>query len=159
MKRNMNSVVAAYETQLKQGDIQVAYRSLLSFVMSLKADFEHAYSKEFSFGNVSPGYLDYSYFSCFNSFLRERKLRFGIVLNHHDIRFELWLMGQNSDVQKKYWELLKSSKWNAERSEMPKYSIIEIVLVERPDFNNLDALSAKIRTTAIGLTEEILPLL
>ena len=36
-----------------------------------------------------------------NEFLRERKLRFGIVLNHEKMKFELWLMGQNAGIQKK----------------------------------------------------------
>ena len=29
-------------------------------------------------------------------------------------------MGQNANVQKKYWEILKNSKWNSDRNKMPK---------------------------------------
>lgn len=45
-------------------------------------------------GNISSGYMDYSYFPFTTTdFLRTHKLRFGAVLNHPQMRFELWLMG------------------------------------------------------------------
>ena len=40
----------------------------------------------------------------FNESLRSHKLRFGIVLNHEKLSFELRFMGQNVEIQKKYWK-------------------------------------------------------
>jgi hypothetical protein len=38
---------------------------------------------------------------------------------------------------------------------MPKYSVIETVLVENPDFNNLELLTEKIKNRAIQISDEI----
>ena len=71
------------------------------------------------------------------------------------MRFELWLMGQNAKNQANYWELLKNTKWNKDRSGMPRYSVLEAILIEEPDFNNLDILTDEITNRAINLAEEI----
>ena len=39
---------------------------------------------------------------------------------------------------------------------MPKYSILEAILVENPDFNNLNDLTKLIETKMISTSEEIL---
>lgn len=89
----------------------------MRYMMHLKAYFSRYLPDTFSIGNISPGYLDFTYFPFFDDFLRERKLRLGIVLNHQSLQFELWLMGQNALVQQDYWELLKTSKWNRKRTD------------------------------------------
>ena len=71
------------------------------------------------FGQILFSNKAYTYFPVFNQFLRNQKLRFGVVLNHEKMQFEFWLMGQNADVQRAYWELLKDSVWNSGRKEMP----------------------------------------
>jgi hypothetical protein len=71
------------------------------------------------------------------------------------MRFEIWLLGQTIDIQKKYWKLLKTTEWNKDKTEMPKYSVIETVLVENPDFNNLELLTEKIKNRAIQISDEI----
>lgn len=144
MDKPLNEYVAAYQKALIKSDVPIAYERLLKYTMALKAHFEKTFSDGYSFGNVSPGYMDFSYFPFFNGVLREKKLRFGIVLNHRQMRFELWLMGQNAEVQKEYWQQLKNTEWNRGRVEMPRYSVLEAVLVESPDFDDLDALSMKI---------------
>lgn len=153
--KSLNDYIAVYKELLKQGDIQIAYENLRKYVMTLKAHFSKKFKDRYSFGNVSPGYMDFTYFPFFDDFLRSRKLRFGIVLNHRKMRFELWLMGQNAEDQVNYWELLKNTKWNKGRSVMPRYSVLEAILIEEPDFNNLDILTAGIINHAISLTEEI----
>lgn len=156
MKNSMNEAVAAYKQQLEIGDIQVAYQSLVKYVMSLKAHFTKTLWDKYSFGNVSPGYMDYTYFPFFNKFLRSKKLRFGIVLNHSQMRFELWLMGQNAQVQKDYWEFLKATEWNQHLTAMPTYSVLETVLVEHPDFNDLATLSIEIEKNTTSLVDQII---
>lgn len=156
MDKKLNDYVKIYKVQLEKGDIQIAYEHLLKYVMSLKAYFQNTQSDSFSFGNVSPGYMDFTYFPFFNDFLREKKLRFGIVLNHQQMRFELWLMGQNAETQSRYWELLKATKWNKNRTTMPRYSVLEATLVENPNFNDLDSLSATIVSVCMGVAKEIM---
>lgn len=153
---SMTECVAAYKQQLKQGDIRIAYEFLVKYLMSLKTHCEREYSDKYKFGSVSPGYMDYTYFPFFNDALRANKLRFGVVLNHQEIRFELWLMGQNAKAQKDYWEFLKSTEWNKERTVMPKYSVLDTTLVADPDFSALDDLTVRITKSALSTAEEIL---
>lgn len=154
--KNFSEYVAVYKEQLQKEDIQKAYEGLIKYVMVLKSHFSKELSDKFLFGNISPGYMDFTYFPFFNDFLREQKLRFGIVLNHKKVRFELWLMGQNLEIQRNYWNLLKTSQWNKEQIAMPKYSVLEVILVENPDFNELDILTSKIEQEAIILVHEII---
>lgn len=156
MSKSMNEYVEIYKKQLEKGDIQVAYEGLLKYLNNLKAYLSNNLSDKYRFGNLCRGYLDYTYFPFFNEFLRSKKLRFGIVLNHHDMRFELWLMGQNAKVQERYWELLKTTEWNQGLTAMPKYSVLEVILAEHPNFNNPDALSKEIEKNATCLVEEIM---
>lgn len=156
MEKRLSDYISAYKVQLESGDIKIAYERLIKYMMALKADCEKEFSGRYSFGTVSPGYMDFTYFSFFDAFLRDKKLRFGIVLNHKKMRFELWLMGQNADVQKRYWGLLKSSVWNKNQPVMPRYSVLETVLVEEPDFDNLDKLTKEIEAKAGAFSGEIL---
>ena len=119
----------------------------------LKGDLSRAFSEEYVFGNVSPGYMDFTYFPFYNEFLRSKKLRFGIVLNHKKMCFELWLMGQNEQLQLEYWDLLKSTKWNKNR---PQYSVLEAVLVASPNFDDLTALSVEIKQETEKVVKEVL---
>lgn len=155
MEKGMNDYAEIYKNQLQQGDIQIAYERLLKYMMALRTHLEK--NTEFQVGNVSPGYLDFSYFPFFNEYLRTRKLRFGIVLNHKEMCFELWLMGQNANVQAKYWGALKDSKWNRHLTSMPRYSVLETVLVAKPDFDDLDALALMIEKETLGQVEQIMP--
>lgn len=156
MNKTTNQYITAYQVALLQGDIQIAYERLIKTVMAMKVYFEKVSGTRYSFGNVSPGYMDYTYFPFYDEFLRTRKLRFGIVLNHKQMCFEIWLMGQNAQVQKEYWELLKATKWNERQVAMPRYSVLETVLVEHPDFDNQDALFIQIHDAAAPLAEEVI---
>ena len=155
MDKKLSEYIYAYKSQMEIGDIQVAYEKLVKYVMTLKAHFEKYYSDKYSFGNVSPGYMDFTYFPFFDAFLRSERLRFGIVLNHSKMRFELWLMGQNAETQKTYWDLLKDTVWNRSQSVMPKYSVFEAVLVEVPNFDDMDTLTSEIVSKANTLSDEI----
>lgn len=64
-------------------------------------------------------------------------------------------MGQNADVQNRYWEILKLSQWNQDRKEMPQYSVLEVILENRIDFNNKETMTQNIITGAMSLASEI----
>lgn len=153
---NLNKYVSIYKEQLEKGDILIAYNELVKFVMKLRTDFIKNLSDQYSFAGILHGYMDYTHFYYSNDYLKHKKLKLGLVLNHLDMRFEVWLLGNTIPNQKKYWELLKTTKWNKNKTEMPKYSILETTLVENPDFNNLNALSEQIETNMIKVSDEIL---
>jgi|SRR5690554_4403260 len=153
---NLNKYVAVYKEQLDKGDILVAYNELVKFVMNLRTTFIKRLSDKYSFSGILHGYMDYTYFYYSNDFLKTKKLKLGLVLNHLEMRFEVWLLGNTKPIQKKYWELSKNTKWNNNKNEMSEYSILEAILVEKPDFNNFDKLTEQIETKMIKASEEIL---
>ncbi|MEE4000836.1 hypothetical protein V1T75_10840 [Tenacibaculum sp. FZY0031] len=153
--KSLNDYVAVYKEQLQKGEILIAYNELVKFVMRLRTDFMKNLSDQYTFAGILHGYMDYTYFYYSNAFLKSKKLKFGLVLNHLEMRFEVWLLGNTLPIQKKYWELLKSTKWHKDTEEMPKYSIIEAVLVVHPDFNDLNRLAKQIETKMIRVSEEI----
>ena len=124
--------------------------------MNLRTTFIKRLSDKYSFSGILHGYMDYTYFYYSNDFLKTKKLKLGLVLNHLEMRFEVWLLGNTKPIQKKYWELSKNTKWNNNKNEMSEYSILEAILVEKPDFNNLDKLTEQIETKMIKASEEIL---
>lgn len=151
MEKDISKSIEIYKNQLIQGDIRRAYILLIRYIGELKAKFPEQYST----GNISLGYLDYTYFPFFNAYLRQHKLRFGIVLNHMKMQFELWLMGQNATVQKKYWELLRNTDWNKDVKAMPQYSVLEVCLESNIDFSNKNFMTNKIFNDAISLAEQV----
>ena len=151
MENDVQKSIEIYKEQLSYGYIRTAYLVLTRYVAELKSRF----SAQYKTGNISFGYLDYTYFPFFNQYLRNQKLRFGVVLNHEKMQFELWLMGQNADVQRKYWEILKNSAWNHDRKEMPKYSVLEIALENHIDFNDKENMTRNIISRSISLSLEI----
>lgn len=68
-------------------------------------------------------------------------------------------LGNTIAIQKEYWNLLKSTKWNIDKSEMPQYSILEAVIIDNPDFNNLELLSQKFHKNMVQVTDESIELL
>ena len=155
MEKTLNEYIVAYKKQLEKGDIQQAYKGLLKYIFTVKS---HLSKKmcEFTFGNTSQGYMDYTYIPFFNDYLKSNNLRFGIVLNHRKIRFELWLMGQNAKVQEKYWGMLKDTEWNKNRTIMPKYSVLEVTLVENPNFDDLETLTQEIEKRVFLFSKDII---
>ena len=156
MSENINSCISLYKEQVGKSEFQKAYMFLLKYLMHVKTGFEKAFPKEYSCGNISPGYMDFSYFSFSDDYLQGKKLRFGIALNHVEMRFELWLLGQNKEIQNRYWDILKTSPWNQGRTTKPQYSELEIVLVDNPDFEDIDKLTTAIVNSAAEEADRVI---
>jgi len=157
--KNLNDIVAIYKEELRKGDILIAYNELVKFVMTTRTELAKKLDHQYSFAKVLHGYMDYTYFYYTNEFLKNKKLKLGVVLNHLEMRFEIWLLGNTIPIQKTYWGLLKETKWNKDKMEMPKYSILEAVIIDNPDFNNLHKLSEKIYKQLIEVSDEIIDVL
>lgn len=154
--KKLNDYVNEYKKQLEKGDIQQGYEGLVKYVMSLKTSLSKNLSDSYSFGNVFQGYMDYTYFYYSNEFLKKRKLKMGLVLNHRNMQFEIWLLGQTALIQDKYWEYFKKTKWNKDRDTKPTYSILETVLIENPDFNDLKFLSQQVEDKLLVISKEVI---
>ena len=147
-----------YKKQLEKGAIQKAYQGLMEYIMDLRTHFQTKYPDYFVSGSIYYGYMDMTYFSFIPPSLKERKLKPAIVFVHGTFRFEVWLAASNKKVQSKYWELIKDSGWDVYRlvPTIKGYdSIIEDVLVEEPDFSDLDTLTEQIERGTLDFIKDV----
>ena len=147
-----------YRKQLEKGDIQEAYRGLMEYIMGLRAHFKRKYPGYFVSGSIYYGYMDMTYFSVMPESLKRRNLKVAIVFLHDSFRFEVWLGGYNKKVQAEYWRLFKDKKWNKYRIVSTTEgvdSILEYIVVNNPDFSNLDALTNQIENGALKFIADV----
>jgi hypothetical protein len=147
-----------YRKQLEKGAIQGAYKGLMEYIMSLRTHFKNKYPDYFVSGSIYYGYMDMTYFSFFPKSFKDRKLKIAIVFLHDAFRFEVWLAGNNKQVQSKYWKLIKESDWNKYHVVSTTNgvdSIVEYILVEDPDFSDLDALTEKIERATLKFIKDV----
>jgi len=147
-----------YKKQLQNGIVQKAYQGLMNYIMGLRSYFEKRYPDYSVSGSIYFGYMDMTYFSFFPESLKLRKLKVGIVFVHEAFRFEVWLFGYNKSVQAKYWKLFKESGWS--KYKVPSAikgvdSILEGILVENPDFSDLEVLAKQIERETLKFIEDV----
>ncbi len=150
--------VGEYRRQLEKGAVQKAYRGLMDYIMSLRTHLKNQYPGYFVSGTLYYGYMDMTYFSFFPESLGKRQLKVAVVFLHEAFRFEAWLAGSNKQVQSKYWKLFKDSGWDKYRLVPTTHgadSILESVLVETPDFCDLDALTKQIEKGTLKFIKDV----
>ena len=108
------------------------------------------------------GYMDMTYFAFTPSALKNIKLKIAIVFLHEECKFELWLAGNNRQIQADYIELL--SHKNIGRYALSQMhpgvdSIIASLIVEQPDFDNPDELKKQIEVKTIEFAKDITSML
>ncbi len=102
--------------------------------------------------------MDMTYFSFTPESLKRQKLKIAIVFVYDTFRFEVWLAGSNKNVQNKYWKLFQESDFDS--YHIPSNikgvdSILEHILVENPDFSDLDTLTDQIETDTLKFINDI----
>ncbi len=155
---SFSEYINEYRKQIRRGAIQQAYKGLMEYIMDLRTHFKNKYPDHFISGSVYYGYMDMTYFSFQPKSLKERGLKIAIVFIHDAFRFEVWLAGYNKQVQTKYWNLFKESVWKQYHlvpSTEGVDSIMEHVLVEEPDFSELESLTKKIERETMKFIEEV----
>jgi hypothetical protein len=155
---SFNEYMIEYKKQLEKGAIQEAYKGLMEYVMNLRTYFKNKYPDYFVSGSIYYGYMDMTYFALFPKSLKLRRLKVAIVFIHDTFKFEVWLAGTNKQFQSKYWKIFNESNWN-------KYpivpttkgvdSIIEYVLVDTPDFSDLNTLTKQIEKKTLKFITDI----
>ena len=147
-----------FREQLKKGTIQAAYRVLLDYIMHLRTHFQKSLPGCDVPGNVYQGYMDMTYFSIIPPSLKQHKLKIAVVFVYDTFRFEVWLSGYNRQVQAKYWQLVRDSGWEQYRlvdDPLKADSILEHILVEEPDFDDLDKLTRQIEKDTLAFISEV----
>jgi hypothetical protein len=147
-----------YRKQIEKGVIKEAYKGLMGYIMDLRTHFKHKYPNYYVSGSIYYGYMDMTYFSFFPKSLKDLKLKIAIVFIHDTFKFEVWLAGINKQVQSKYWKLFNESDWNKYHivsTTKGVDSIIEYVLVDNPDFSDLDILTRQIERETLKFIEDV----
>ncbi len=147
-----------YKKQVSKGAVPKAYKGLMEYIMGLRTHFKNKYPDYFVSGNIYYGYMDMTYFSCTPESLKNQNLKIAIVFVHNTFRFEVWLGGYNKQVQSKYWKLFKEGDWNKYHlvpTTEGMDSIIEHVLVDNPDFSDLDALTKRIESETLQFIKDV----
>ena len=146
-----------YRKQMERGVIKEAYRRLMEYLMNLRLYFKNKYPNYFV-GALYEGYMDMTYFSFSPQALKDQKLRIAIVFIHDTVRFEVWLAGYNKEVQTKFWKLFKESDWDKYHivpTTKGVDSILEYILVENPDFSDLDNLTEQIEKGTLKFVKDV----
>lgn len=148
-----------YQRQLSRGRVRTFYVGIIQYMLSLKNNFADKYRKELIIGSFYQGYMDITYFSVTTKNLREKNLKVIVAFEHDKMRFIAYFVGQNKQVQKTYWDLLKNSDVDKYKlSENPDIYILEESLSEKEDLKDLDALAEKIEQKVMEFVNEAVKL-
>lgn len=156
--KSFNKCMDAYKEQLKEGSIQVAYKGLMEYIMSLRIYLSNKYPDYNVPSNIYFGYMDMTYFSVIPKSFKDKKLKIAIVFNYETFGFEVWLSAVNKNILTKYWNLMKDRNWDNYRIVKPGKgidSILEYTIVNNPDFSNLDNLTKKIEKGTLIFIKDI----
>lgn len=155
---SLNEYIDDFKIQLEKGTIQKAYQGLIKYIMDLRTYFNKNYPESIVSGSIYHGIMDMTFFTFTPKSLKPRKAKIAIVFKYDSFQFEIWLTGYNKQIQSEYWKLFKESGWN----KYPIVSttkgvdaIVETVLVENPDFSDLDKLTSQIETGTLKFTADI----
>lgn len=154
---SLNESVREYTAQLQQGQIQKAYKGIMTFMSALKTYLESRH-EEFAATGLYFGYMDMTYFAFTPQELKQRSLKIAIVYLHEQNRFEAWLGGANRKVQAEYIKALKRTDIGSFRlSEVSPGvdSIIELQILEQPDFDKPEELMQVIESKVLEFAESI----
>ncbi len=147
-----------YKKQLKKGDIKKAYNGLIQYFKNLRSHFNDKYPDFLVSNNIYPGYMDITYFHFFPKSLKPRKLKIVILFIHGTFRFEVWLAGNNKKIQTKYLELFNENNWkkyHLASTTIGVDSILDHILIDSPDFRELDTLTKQIERGTLKFIKDI----
>lgn len=158
---SMNSYIEEYTKLLRKGHIQKAYKGIMTFMSGLKKYMENK-CPEYTSSALYFGYMDMSYFAFTPLKLKEKNLKIAVVYLHEQNRFEVWLIGVNRRVQAEYIEKMKHidiRDYKLSHINPGVDSIIELQIVEHPNFDYVEDLRQKVESKTMEFAENILSIL
>jgi hypothetical protein len=158
---SINKYIMEYTAQLSKGQIQKAYKGIMIFMSELRSYLESGYP-DYTAGSLYLGYMDMTYFAFTPTDLKNKKLKIAVVYMHEKGAFEVWLAGNNRKIQAEYIALLSNgniSKYNVSQVIPGVDSIIESILVEKPDFDHPEALKKQIEKKTMEFIRDITSIL
>lgn len=136
-----------FKALLEDGRIIDAYQGLTAYFRHLRSHFESTFPHYEVPGSIYYGYLDMTYFSILTPALKDRLLKVAVVLVYQPFRVEVWLSGRNRKVQEEISCSIRQAGWQAyplTPDPGKADSVLSQVLIEDPDFSDLEDLTARI---------------
>ena len=158
---SINEYIKEYTTQLRKGQIQKAYKGIMTFMSELRSYLESRYP-DYTAGSLYFGYMDMTYFAFTPADLKNKKLKIAVVYLHEKGVFEVWLAGNNRKIQAEYIALMSSEnigKYKLSQVIPGVDSIIESILVEKPDFDHPEELKKQIEKKTMAFVKDIISIL
>ncbi len=144
--KDLNEYVIAYQKQLQEGKIQIAYKGIMSFMGNLKSYLSDMHS-DYLVGALYFGYMDMTYFAITTTELKDKQLKIAVVYLHQENCFELWLSATNKKIQAQYIDKLKDKDLKGYKLSVSQPgidSIIESRIIDHPNFNELTSLKVEL---------------
>lgn len=154
---SLNQCIHEYTIQLRRGQIQKAYKGIMMFMTGLSQYLQSRYPNH-AVSALYFGYMDMTYFAFTPPDLKNRKLKIAIVYLHEEGRFEAWLGGVNRKVQAEFIDLLSQKEVGPYKRSIVSPgvdSILETILVEQPDFEQIDELRQQIEVGTMRFIEDV----
>jgi hypothetical protein len=155
---SFHDVMMEYKKQMQLGVIPRAYLGMMNYLSGLKGFLKAKYPEFHVSGSMYFGYMDMTYFSFFPDSLKQLNLKTGIVFIHETCQFEAWLFGVNKQVQSHYWKLIKDNGWSQYKlveKTKGEDAILTHVLVEEPNFDDLDGLTYQIEEGVLRFVGDV----
>ena len=151
--------ITDYKKQMVLGIIPKTYKGFIEYMMSLRTYFIDNYP-EYNVGSFYQGYMDMTYFPIATPLLKTKKLKLAVVFDHFKMRFEIWLSAQNRKIINEYLSFFQNKKLNKNYfvTKNPD-SIIEIIVIEEPDFKDLNKITSEIETGLKNFLDELADIL
>jgi hypothetical protein len=157
----LNDDIREYKAQLEKGQIQRAYKGIMSFMSDLKTTLERLYP-DCSASALYYGYMDMTYFAFTPPGLKDMQLKVAVVYLHQEGRFELWLAANNRKLQSEYHARLSQKDlrgYTLSRLEPGVDAIISATITAQPDFDHPEELKRQIEEKTIAFTKDMASLL
>lgn len=158
---SLNNHIQEYRNQLSKGEIQKAYKGIMTFMSGLRKYLEGRYP-DCTASALYYGSMDMTYFAFTPLALKNKKLKIAIVYLHEVGRFEAWLGGVNRKIQADYIELMRCKYLGDYKLSqvLPGVdSIIESILADKPDFDHPEELKKQIEKRTMEFVKDIISLM
>lgn len=140
-----------YSEQMAANSIRIIYSLILDNLKDIKKDFPSKYKT----GVMQHQNLENTYFTFFSEEQKKNKVKFAVVLNHENVRHELWVLGNNVKVQNRLWNILKDTSWNIDGSYQPYKSATRVIITDKISLLDEKQLRQSVIKKAVELSEEI----
>ncbi|MFA5274519.1 MAG: hypothetical protein WC339_03450 [Candidatus Izemoplasmatales bacterium] len=149
--------IAIYQAQLQRGNIQNAYKGILTFLSCFRTYLSEKHPTHRS-GALYAGYMDMSYFSHTPEDIVKRKLKIALVYLHESGSFEAWLCGNNRQIQINMITELSNRELGRFHLSKPLPgvdSIVECSLETKPNFDRPEWLMNELENRLMVFIQEI----